>query len=109
MQPTIINYVRGDKLVDIPFTIKDYSGSSVVNITGATLLFKAQHVDFPDIKFSGSMTIVSGAAGTCKYTTQATDFDVAGDYTCEIQITFPSTQIQTYPGIYVKCIPDLPA
>lgn len=103
-----IPFVRNDNLVDIPFTLQDNDGVAI-DLTGCTLLFKAQHCDNPALKFSGAMTIVSAAAGTCKYTAQSTDFDTAGDYQCEIQVTFGSGQVRTYNNLFVNVAADLPA
>lgn len=103
--PTI-KVVRGDKLVDLPFTLKNASGA-VVNLTGATLLFKAQKMGRKEQKFSGAMTLVDAVNGSCKYTIQETDFDEAGKYQAEIQITFPSGQVETYPGIVVDVAEDI--
>lgn len=104
---TNIKVVQSDKLYDLNFTLQDSSGG-VVNITGATLLLKVQKEHEPSLKFSGSMAIVSGAAGTCKYTVQTSDFTEAGRYLAEIEVTFGSGQVTTFTDIIITVVPQLP-
>jgi hypothetical protein len=107
MSDTIIKVVEGDKLYDINFTLKD-ANDTVVDITGATLLLKAQKEGASALKFSGSMTIVSGTDGTCKYNVADGDIDEAGRYYAEIEATFPSGSVQTFAGIVIDARPQLP-
>lgn len=102
MTQTLITVVSGDKNYDLNFTCTDVQGA-VVNLAGATLVFKAQLLSDLAVSFSEAMTIVSAVAGTCKFTVQPTDFDVAGEYNCQIVATFagPGEQI-TFPDILVQ-------
>ncbi len=104
---TTIRVFKGDKLYDINFTLQDANGDPF-DITGATLLFKAQRQKSSTLKFSGSMSIVSAAAGTCKYNVGATDFDDADKYYAEIQVTFGSGQVVTFGDIIINALSDIP-
>lgn len=106
MQITQIEIVQNDTAYDLNFTLQDYSGAAV-NLSGASMLFKAQKENTTSLKFTGSMTVVSAVAGTCKYTVQSTDFDEIGKYTGEIEVTIGS-QVITYQGIKINVNPQLP-
>jgi len=108
MARTTIKVIKDDKGYDLNFTLKDNEGV-VVNLTGATLLLKVQKPGAAALKFSGSMSIVSAEAGTCKYTVLATNFDTAGDYYAEIEATYGGgSQIITFPDIVISVQSDLP-
>lgn len=103
-----IEVVQNDKGYDLNFTLKD-ADDAVIDISGATLLMNVQQETGTAIKFSGSMTIVSGTAGTCKYTPAATDFDTVGDHYAEIQITFSGgNKIMTIGDLMFRVKPELP-
>lgn len=104
---TSITVFKGDKQYDINFNLQDANGN-VIDITGATLVLKAQKEGKVALKFSGAMSILSGPAGTCKYTVQATDFDDIGRYYAEIEITFTDGKIITLGDIVINCVSDLP-
>ena len=104
---TQINVYKSDKLYDLNFTLKD-ANDAAIDITGCTILFKAQKSGAAANKFSGTGAIVSGPAGTCKYTVQATDFDEAGDYYAEVEVTFVGGKILTFGDILVRVKPELP-
>lgn len=103
----IIKIFKSDKLYDINFTLQDANGAAI-DITGATLLLKAQKQGAAALKFSGTMSIVSGPAGTCKYTVAATDFDDTGQYYAEIEVTFTGGKIITFGDIVINVLPELP-
>jgi len=104
---TEIKVVQNDKLYNLNFTLEDSNGSAV-DLTGATLKINTQRPGSSTIKFTGSMSIVNAAAGTCVYTVQAGDFDETGRYYAEIQVTFGSGQVLTYPNIVISVQPELP-
>jgi hypothetical protein len=106
MQVTKINVVQNDYGFDLNFTLQDYSGTAV-NLSGATILFKAQKENNTSLKFSGSMSVVSAVAGTCKYTVQNGDFSEVGTYSAEIQVTIAS-QVITWTNIKVSVFAELP-
>jgi len=106
---TEIKVIKGDKGYDLNFTLQKADGTAL-DLTGATLLFKCQKHDASTVKFSGSMTITNppGTDGKCKYTVQATDFDEAGKYDGEIEVTYGSTQILTFTDILIEVVAELP-
>jgi hypothetical protein len=107
---TQLEIVQNDKGIDLAFTLQNNDGTAL-NLTGAALTLKAQHKSTPGaaVDISGSMTIVTAAAGTCKYTTTGTDFITPGKYDAEIEVNFNSGQkIQTFPNILIEVIPQLP-
>ena len=106
MQITNIEVVQNDAAYDLNFTLQDYAGNAV-NLSGASISLKVQKENSNAIKFTGSMSIVSAAAGTCKYTVAAGDFDEAGKFAAEIQVTIGS-QVLTWTGIIIKVLPELP-
>ena len=104
---THINVYQNDTGYDIDFTLKD-ANEAVVDLTGATLIFRTQKQGATAQKFAGNMTLVVAASGTCKYTVAAGNFDEAGDYYAEIQATFSGGKIVTFGDIVVHVKPELP-
>lgn len=104
---TSINVYQNDKLYDIDFTLKD-ANEVVVDLTGASLIFRAQKQGQAVQKFAGTMAIVDEVSGTCKYNVADGDFDEAGDYYAEIQVTFGEGKIITFGDIVVHVKPELP-
>lgn len=104
---TEIKVVKGDRGYDLNFTLQKSDGTAL-DLTGTTLLFKAQKHEAAVIKFSGSMAIVNATAGTCKYTAQVTDFDEIGKYYGEIEVTYGSNQILTFTDISIEVLAELP-
>jgi hypothetical protein len=103
---TEIEIVKDDKNYDLQFTLKNYD-QSVFDLTGYSLLFKAQAYADSSIKVSRAMTIVTAASGICKYTVQEGDFNLVGDYYAEIQCT-KSGEIVTFTDLKIVVLPDLP-
>lgn len=101
-----INVVQNDVGYDINFTLKD-ANDAVVDLTGGTLLLKAQRQGEATTKFSGAMTLVVPSSGTCKYTVASGDFDIVGDYYAEVQATIASKVI-TFSDIVVHVKPEIP-
>lgn len=105
---TPIKVYKGDTKYDIDFTLEDAQGDAF-DLTGATaVLLKCQKQDSDDLKFSGAMSVVSPTDGTVRYNVAATDFDEAGDYYAEIQVTFTGGKIVTFGDFVVRCLSDLP-
>lgn len=104
-----IEVIQNDKGYDLNFTLKD-ADDVVIDITGGTpISFKAQKEGGTALKFTGSMSIVTGTAGTCKYTIGATDFDEVGRYQCEVEVTLSSgSKVITFGDIIVTVKPQLP-
>lgn len=98
MPPILIPLIQGDLGYDLNFTLTDAAGV-VINLTGASIAFKAQLLSDPSVNFSGAGSIVSALAGTCKYTVQSTDFPVAGTYNAQVVATYSSSgEVITFPG-----------
>lgn len=103
---TLIETVRGNYGFNLPFTLTDNAGVPV-DITNATLAFKAQLDSDNAVQFSGPMNIVSGVAGTCYYTVQSTDFPIAGTWNAQIVATYAG-EVLTFTGITVTVDDQLP-
>ena len=105
---TQIKVFKSDKLYDINFTLQDANGAAFDLTGNSGLLFKVQKQGATAWKFSGAMTVISATAGTCKYNVAATDFDDAGQYYAEIEVTFGSGKVVTFGDIVVIVQPELP-
>lgn len=104
----VLNVVQNDKLYDIEFTLTDNTGVAI-DLTGNTqILFKAQLQTANVLKFSGAMTVVSAQAGTCKYTVQATNFDTAGVYYVEIEVTYNDGKVISFTDFLINVKGELP-
>lgn len=104
----MITVVQNDKNYNLDFTLQDNTGAPL-NLTGATLLFKAQHHDDSVLAFSGAMTIVSPLDGTCRYTVANGNFEHKGEYYAEIEVIFGGgSQVVTYTDILITVLPELP-
>ncbi len=84
---TVIETVVGNYGFNLPFTLTDSAGVAI-DISNATLAFKAQLDSDNTVQFSGVMVKVSGPAGTCYYTVAQTDFSVSGTWNAQIVATF---------------------
>lgn len=104
---TEIKVIQNDKLYDLNFTLQDSNGVAV-DLTGSTIKLKVQKIDSAALKFTGTMAIVDATTGKCKYQVQATDFDATGKYYGEIEVTFTTNQISTFPDILITADPELP-
>lgn len=103
---TNINLVQNDYGYDLNFTLQDNDGNAL-DITGGTLAINVQKENSTAVKFTGSMSIISGPAGTCKYTVVDGNFAEAGRYDAEVQLTLGS-QIVTFTGIKIIVAKELP-
>ena len=111
---TNINVVRGDKLYNINFTVKqaslsDPSETLPINLSGASIKFKVAPINnISSLSTNGTCTVLVAADGTCYYTVQNSDFVTVGQYRGELEVTYVSTgQVITAPKIYINCISDL--
>lgn len=78
---------KGDYGFYLYFTVQDSTGTAF-DLTDYTVTFKvwAQQVD-PTPVVDHACTIIVAASGTCKYLVETGNFDVAGDYYWEIELT----------------------
>lgn len=109
MTPTTINIVQGDYGYPLNFTLQDNDGAAI-NLTGCTVTIKVQKFGSDAVKFTGTLTIDSAAAGTCHYTVATTDFDEEGRYKAEIQIVYPAAAEElSFVNVVIVAAPKLPA
>jgi hypothetical protein len=106
MTTQTITVGQNDTGFDLKFTITDETGAPF-DLTGFTLALKAQKEQVGTLKFTGTMSIISAVAGTCKYTVIATDFDEIGTYWAEIEATKGAQKI-SFQGFRIVVEPDLP-
>lgn len=104
---TTMDIVQGDALYNLNFTLQNNAGVAL-NLTGCTLAIKVQQIGQDVVKFTGAMAIDVAASGTCHYVVQTTDFDQEGRYYAEIKVTYPSTEVLTFPNIIITAAPKLP-
>ena len=103
----LINVVQNDQGYDLNFTLTDSVGA-IVDISNATLQFKGQLLSDHTVNFSGNMVVLSPTAGTCKYTVQATDFEVSGTYNCQIEVNYNFGGIISFPDIQIVVEDEVP-
>ncbi len=103
---TLIETVSGNYGYNLPFTLTDSAGVAV-DITNATLQFRAQLNSDTSVQFVGAMVKDSPTAGTCHYAVASTDFPTAGKWNCQIVATFAG-EILTFTGITVNVDEQLP-
>jgi hypothetical protein len=105
-----LQITQNDYGYQLPFTLQDGTGNAV-NLTGATLSFKLQSAQDPDralVSLGGSMSIDSGATGTCHFTPASGDFPNPGKFLASITATWSSTEVLTWSGIPITVLPALP-
>ncbi len=105
---TQIRVVQNDKDYDLPFTLLNNDGTPL-DVSGATPInFNVQKANTSALKFTRVMAVVDGVNGKVKATIGAGDFDQAGDYYAEIEVTYGAGQRTTFSEIVIKCLQELP-
>lgn len=90
-----IKLVQGDTLPQIKATITNDDGTAT-NLTGATPRLKFRAVGSNTVLVTLTGIVTNAAAGEVVFNWNDGDLDrEAGDYEGEIEVTFPSGQIQT--------------
>lgn len=94
-----INMVRGDTRPTLELTVKDQNGT-VINLTGATGIFRIRRKGFSTVLVSRAVTITDAVNGKCQFVWVAADWnagalDAPGDYEGELEITFSAGVIGT--------------
>ncbi len=90
-------------------TLKDAAGT-VINVTGATILFKATTMD-DVIKINAAADIIDGAGGVVEYVWVTGDTDTAKKYKVEWEVTFSGGAIESFPNDeqdFLQITRDLP-
>ncbi len=105
---TLIDITKDDKGYDLSFALTDYNGDVVNLNTVSSISFKVQIPGEESLKFAGDMEVVDSSAGEVKYTVKDGDFDEAGKYYAEIEVTFEDGQVITYGDMIIKAKSDLP-
>jgi hypothetical protein len=108
MSRTTIDIIKNDKTYYLNFTLQDFSGTPVSLENISTLKLKVQKPGADTVKFEGSMNVVNQEAGTCRYLVANGNFDTKGKYHAEIEATYTSGQIITWPDIIINVLSDLP-
>jgi len=85
--------------INLQFTVYDNDGTAH-NLTGLTVTFKVWKAGVSPI-VSGSCTIDVAASGTCHYTIVTGDFDNAGKYLWELELTKANYKDQTEPAEFI--------
>lgn len=104
---TLLQVVQNDYGYDLSFSLQDSSGQAL-DLSGATLSFKAQTESDYTVEFDNPMAIVNASSGLCKYSVLATDFVVPGAWSAQIVVTYPAGEVLTFTGITVNVDPELP-
>jgi hypothetical protein len=99
--------VAGDYGFDVPFTLEDFNGD-VVNITGNTAvkLKVAETVTATSCYFIGDCSVVSAAIGSITYTVADGNFETAGVYPAEVEVSF-ATRVLTFRNLEVQVYDQL--
>ena len=107
---TFPNLVRNDKGFDIQFNVLLNDEVTPFDLTGGTIVFKARFLDATILKITGSCTIISATAGTCKYTVATGNLDTIGVLEAELEITqgVGGTIINTAKLGRITVLEDLP-
>ena len=78
---------KGDKGYYLNFTVKN-SDATAFDLTGYTIALKVWPPTKPtELIMSGTVSIVTAASGTCRYSIVAGDFASVGLYNAELELT----------------------
>jgi len=87
----------GDTSPTLDIICKDSDGN-VVPVTGATVQFHLRLCGSAALVIDAAGSVVDGPAGHVRYTPQAGDFDTAGFYEAEYEVTFSDSSVETFPN-----------
>jgi len=106
--PTYIYVIQGDKLYDLNFTLKDSTGVAIDLTGNSSITLEVQDPQSSSLKFSGTMSVVSATAGTCRYSVQSSDFNLPGQYNAEIRVDYTGGKRISFGDIIIVVQPTLP-
>ena len=90
-------YIKRNDSKYMNATLKDTTGS-VVDLTGATVVFNAKDLNGVAVVARGSASIVSAAAGTVRYLFTTAQTADAKNLQGEFEVTFSDGTIETFPN-----------
>lgn len=106
-----IRLTKGDQNYYIKFRVLD-GNAKPMDLSSKTITFKARLRGSSILKITGACEEISPeeplTAGFCCYFVKEGDFDTAGLYDAELEITNVSGEILTAPGIEIVVVDDLP-
>lgn len=100
-----LKLIKGDTQFSIGFTITESDGTTAVDLTNATVIFKVG--SYSSTLFSGECTVTDAEAGQCSYTVLDDELSSAGNYRGELQITWDSGKVLTAQDINVTIYEEL--
>jgi hypothetical protein len=102
-----IKLVQNDTKPALEFTVT--REGSAVDLTGATVKFYMKNSDTGAVKINGVACVLTDATnGLCRYNWLAADTNTVGNYTGELEVTFPDGSIQTgYKTINITIRDDI--
>jgi len=95
--PRITKIKRHDTAPAFTATLQD-ANNDAVDISGAAVLFLMRNPRTRELKVSSAATITDAAAGRISYAWAAGDTDTPGVYQVEVQVTFGSGEVETFPN-----------
>jgi len=99
---------RGDFGYDLDFAITDSDGVAYDLSSVTSIKFKMVKANSTTLKVDGNVDIDNAVGGLCSYTVASDDFDTAGSYVAELELTTSTTSIVTIGGISIDVVKDLP-
>lgn len=99
---------KGDYGHNLNFTVTESDGTTAVDLTDATIVFKMARHRATTNKIESDCTITVAADGTCYYTLVLGDTDTAGVYRAELQLTWATPKVLTAKLETIKIVADLP-
>ena len=90
-------YIKQNDSKYMNATLKDTTGT-VVDLTGATVVFNAEDLNGNAVIVRQSVDIVSAADGTVKYLFKASETATVKDLRGEFEVTFADGTIESFPN-----------
>ena len=91
-----IKLVRGDTRPQLQLTLTNELDDTAINITGANVLMRFRQAGSTTVLDTLTGVVTNGIGGKVIFLWNLNTLDVeAGDYEGEIEITFPSLEVQT--------------